>query len=215
MERFLYSVENTALCPSMLCYFCCFNIRQVFVYCQSLYRNENTLIEKICYWRYLSFDCSVSNIAFDFHRHTFSFQVQAESAANDWNEYRSTSLMLIFDMKIMMAAIIYSANAPKIDFRFPFCNRMYDPVWPHLSSENKMKIYIAKYRDYRPCLVNRIFPTCVYRISSSHKRSSCWCANWLDVIIVQDNSIFSEGIDVWSVYFWSVKSYIDPAEIIC
>ena len=49
MERFLYSVENTALCPSQLCYFCCFNIRQVFVYCQSLSRNENTLIEKICY----------------------------------------------------------------------------------------------------------------------------------------------------------------------
>ena len=39
MERFLYSVQNTALC-----YFCCFNVRLVFVYCQFLSRNEIPLL---------------------------------------------------------------------------------------------------------------------------------------------------------------------------
>ena len=56
--------------------------------------------------------------------------------------------------------------------------------------------------------------TCVNGIPSSHKCFSGWCTDRLNILIVEYNPFSGQRVNGWSVDFWSMKSNVDPPEII-
>ena len=54
----------------------------------------------------------------------------------------------------------------------------------------------------------------VNRVSPWQKRGSCWRTDWLNVIIVQDNTLGGQLVNIGSFNLWAVKTHITPTEII-
>ena len=56
--------------------------------------------------------------------------------------------------------------------------------------------------------------TSVDGVHSSHQRTSCWCADRKNVVVVKNDSFCSKSVDVRGLDFGAVKSNITPAEVI-